>query len=142
LEDCRSPTVRRIIIFNDSQNLLTTLKVWFETHGHHASTVRLSDFPDPLKKVGEAIRDLKADVAVFDIGVPLISSWDVLCLLRMSPPLDTLPLVTTTPNIAALDRAVGMQTGAFELTGTAENLADLLVLIDVAAAPPLSQVCA
>ncbi len=142
MEDCRSPTVRRIIIFNDSQNLLTTLKVWFEAHGHHASTFRLSDFPDPMARVGAAIHEVKADVGVFDVGIPLMSSWDVLCLLRMSPPMDTFPLVVTTPNIAALDRAATMKTGAFELTGTAENLTDLLVLFDKAAAPPLSQVSA
>lgn len=137
MEDCRPPTVRRIIIFNESQSLLTTLKVWFETHGHHATTVRLSDFPDPMKKVVVAIRDSKADVAVFDIGIPLMSSWDLLCVLRMSPPVDTIPLVATTPNLAALDRAVAMKTGAFELTGTAENLNDLLALIEKITAPPL-----
>lgn len=134
--DCRPPTVRRIVIFNDSQNLLTTLKVWFETHGHHARTVRLSDFPDPMTKIGAVIHEFDADVAVFDIGIPLMSSWDVLCVLRVSPPLDTFPFVVTTPNIAALDQAAAMKTGAFELTGTAENLDALLALIDETTAPP------
>ena len=38
--------------------------------------------------------------------------------------------------LAALDRATAMETGAFELTGTAENLNDLLILIEKTTAPP------
>jgi len=124
----------RIAIFNDSDVVLTTLRVWFETHGHTARTASVRDLQQPHEDVRQVIDAINADVVVYDVALPFAASWDLLDVIRMGAGLDKIPFIVTTTNRAALDSAVHEDTRAFEVTGTPENLADLLALVRDAAA--------
>jgi len=126
----------RIAIFNDSDVVLTTLRVWFETHGHTARTASVRDLHQPHDDVRQTIDAINAQVVVYDVALPFAASWDLLEVIRMGAGLGTVPFIVTTTNRAALDGAVHKNTGAFEVTGTPENLSELLALVRDAAAPP------
>ena len=49
----------RIAIFNDSDVVLTTLRVWFETHGHTARTASVRDLHQPHDDVRQTIDAIK-----------------------------------------------------------------------------------
>jgi DNA-binding response OmpR family regulator len=125
----------RIAIFNDSRSVLNTLKTWFEIQGHTATAVALAETRDPDVDMPKLAQDFSADVIVFDVGIPLQATYDMAAATRLAGPLKNTPMVLTTRNVAVLNDAIGSETGAFELTGTAENLVELLKIVEKNAAP-------
>jgi DNA-binding response OmpR family regulator len=125
----------RIAIFNDSRSVLNTLKTWFEIQGHTATAVALAETRDPDVDMPKLAQDFSADVIVFDVGIPLQATYDMAAATRLAGPLKNTPMVLTTRNVAVLNEAIGSETGAFELTGTAENLVELLKIVEKNAAP-------
>jgi CheY-like chemotaxis protein len=71
----------------------------------------------------------KADVVVFDVGMPYQPNWDFAEVLRLLPGVTGIPFVFTSANTTELDKLVG-PTGAYLLTGTPTNLSGLMALID------------
>jgi DNA-binding NtrC family response regulator len=124
----------RVAIFNDSRSILTLLHSWFEGHGYPTITGVLPERRDPLYDLPRIVRDFRADVIVFDVGIPLLATWEFLAAYRLVAPITDLPMVVTTRNLAALNAVIGESTGAYEFTGTAENLVKLLLLVEQAAA--------
>lgn len=120
----------RIAIFNDSRSVVNTLKTWFEIQGHSAAAVALSQTRDPDVDMPKLVHDFEADVIIFDVGIPLQATYDMAAATRLAGPLKNTPMVLTTRNVAVLNEAIGSETGAFELTGTADNLAQLLEVVE------------
>jgi len=128
----------RIAIFNDSRSVLNTLKTWFEIQGHSASAVALAETRHPDVDMPKLAQDFAADVIIFDVGIPLQATYDVAAATRLAGPLKNTPMVLTTRNVAVLNEAIGSETGAFELTGTADNLSQLMLVVEEAASPQAS----
>ena len=63
----------------------------------------------------------RPDVVIYDVGMPYASSWDLLEVIRISPALQSLPFVITTPNKRELELAVG-PTSALEIGGREGDL--------------------
>jgi CheY-like chemotaxis protein len=125
------PPCLRIAIVNDGLDTISALSEWFQQNGHVPIAVALADVRRKTdNKPAAFIESLAADVVVLDIGLPYAVNWYYAELITMALPKQA--LVLTTSNRATLEAIVGA-TGAFELTGTHQNLKALLVLVYKAA---------
>ena len=111
----------RVVVLNDSARVLKMLCDWLQRRGHHCDTALLSDMPQAHEEVGRFILKHRPDVVIYDVGMPYASSWDLLEVIRTSPPLQSQPFVITTPNKRKLEEAVGL-TSALEIGGREEDL--------------------
>ena len=121
----------RIAIFNDGQDTIAMLSAWFASNGHHALTARLQDMRQADSEADAFIARNKADVVVFDVGLPYEPNWDFDEVLRLLPGAQNVPFVFTSANTIELEKLVG-PTDAYLLTGTAANLAGLMDRINTA----------
>jgi len=121
-----APPCLRVAIMNDGQDTITALSEWFQVHGHLPLALRVTDVRKTLTNPADVVDALKADVLIFDIGIPCAVNWYYQEILKVALP--HLPLVLTTANRDALHEIVG-KNGAFELTGTHVNLTALLKLV-------------
>jgi CheY-like chemotaxis protein len=125
------PPCLRIGIINDGRDTISALSEWFQQHGHVPIAAALTDVRRHTDhKPVKFIQALAADVIILDLGIPYAVNWYYAELIRMALPEQ--PVVLTTGNRATLDGIVG-ESGAFELTGTNENLTSLLALVYKAA---------
>jgi CheY-like chemotaxis protein len=125
------PTRRplRLVVLNDSSQVLKMLCGWLQQQGHHCDTGLLADMPNAHEDVPRLISKHRPDVVVYDVGMPYPSSWDLLDVIRASPALQSQPFVITTPNKQKLEQAVG-PTSAIEIAGGAEDLRRLLKAVE------------
>lgn len=65
------------------------------------------------------IKRNRADVVLFDVGLPYVPDWDFGEVLQVLPGAEGVPFVFTTTNKTELERLVG-DTNAYKLTGTAK----------------------
>jgi CheY-like chemotaxis protein len=130
-----SPATRknlRIVIFNDGPDLIATMTRWLQIQGHRAWSAQLSTMRNAHTAAAEFIGHNRADVVVFDVGIPYACNWDFGQVLQLLPGADDVPFVFTTTNKFQLELLVG-RTTAYQITGTAENLDGLTALIHSAA---------
>jgi CheY-like chemotaxis protein len=118
---------QRVAIFNDGADILTTLQRWMQMNGHRAWTAQLSEMREAHHAAMEFVIENRADVVLFDVGMPYACNWDLADVLQvmLREAGHAVPFVFTSANTDELDRIVG-RTGAYELTGTVENLNGLL----------------
>jgi hypothetical protein len=98
-----------------------------QINGHRAWLAQLSEMREAHHTAVEFIVENRAEVVMFDIGIPYACNWDFAEVLQvmLAERGHLVPFVFTSANTDELDRIVG-PTGAYELTGTAENLNGLL----------------
>ena len=123
----------RLVVLNDSAQLLEMLCTWLQSLGHHCETALLADMPQAQDEVGLFIQKHRPDVVIYDVGMPYSSSWDLLEVIRAAPALGSQPFVLTTPNKRKLEQAVG-PTSAFEIGGPDSDLRPLVKAVEAAAA--------
>jgi DNA-binding response OmpR family regulator len=131
-----APKNLRVAIFNDGPDILATIQRWIQVNGHRAWIAQLSQMRDANHMAMEFIVNNRADVVLFDIGMPYACNWDFAEVLQvmMEKAGHAVPFVFTSANTDELDRIVG-STDAYELTGTAENLNGLLARVYEAVRP-------
>ena len=122
----------RLIVLNDSSQVLKMLCGWLQQHGHHCDTGLLADMPNAHEDVPRLILKHRPDVVVYDVAMPYASSWDLLDVIRASPALQSQIFVITTPNKQQLEQTVG-PTSAIEIAGHTEDLRRLLKAVERAA---------
>ena len=127
--DYRKPL--RIAIFNDGTDTIAILSACFASHGHHALAARLQDMRRADSEAEAFISRNKADVVVFDVGLPYEPNWDFAEVLQLLPGAKGIPFVFTSANTIELEKLVG-PTNAYLLTGTASNLDGLMARINSA----------
>jgi hypothetical protein len=115
-----------VVILNDGHDTISMLREWFTLHGHVALGATVVDMRKEHTHPREFVQAMKPDVVIFDVGLPYAVNWYYAEMLTLSPP--SFPLVLTTANRLALENIVG-QHDAFELTGTHENLQQLLAAV-------------
>jgi hypothetical protein len=121
-----TPPYLRVAILNDGQDTTTALSEWFQLHGHIPLAMRVRDLRGRLTNPSEVVEAVNPDVVVFDVGLPYAVNWYYAEVLKMSLP--NMPIVLTTASRKVLKEIVGVN-GVFELTGTPQNLAQLLALV-------------
>lgn len=126
------PTPLNVLIFNDSLDVLETLRHAFVAHGHRVETVQLSLVRNASEVPREMVEKHRPDVIVFDVGIPYQSNWDFLEALHLTNALDGVPVVVTTANKAMLNRLVG-PTDALEMAGLQQDLDAIRVAAETAA---------
>jgi hypothetical protein len=129
VQDPPRPRNYRVAIFNDGYDTMALLTNWLASHGHQALTARLQDMRGADTGAADFISRNRADVVLFDVGLPYRCNWDFGEVLQLLPGAEGVPFVFTTANKGALEKLVGTS-DAFELTGTPENLDALLALVD------------
>jgi CheY-like chemotaxis protein len=122
----------RLVVLNDSAPVLNMICGWFERHGHHCATALIAEMPRAHEEVGQFILRHLPDVVIYDVGMPHLSSWDLLEVIRASPTFLAQPFVITTSNKRILEQAVG-PTSAIEIGERDEDLLDLLQAVEAAA---------
>ena len=123
-----------VAVFNNDPDLINMLATWFETHGMRVVCGTLRDFRRGHEDVAVFLTRHNPTMVLYDISMPFGPNWDFLEALRMIPETSGVPIMVTTSNKAALEKAVG-PTAAFEVTGTAENMTELTAAILAAYAP-------
>ena len=127
------PRPLRVLVFNDSPDVLGTLTRWFETHGHAVRSAQLAELRNAYEDCIEMIQAQHPDVIVFDVGLAYLPNWDFLQALRQTPSLQGFPFVLTTPNKTVLEELVDEPTNAIELVGREEDLTAILRAVERAA---------
>jgi hypothetical protein len=99
-----APPCLRVAIMNDGQDTITALSEWFQVHGHLPLALRVTDVRKTLTNPADVVDALKADVLIFDIGIPCAVNWYYQEILKVALP--HLPLVLTNgqPGRATRDR--------------------------------------
>jgi CheY-like chemotaxis protein len=123
-----------VAVVNNDPDLINMLATWFETHGIRAVCGSLRDFRRGHQDVAAFLTRHNPTIVLYDISMPFGPNWDFLEALRIIPETSGVPILVTTSNKAALEKAVGPTT-AFEVTGTAENLTELTAGLVAAYAP-------
>ena len=132
MAEIRRRRALRVAVFNDGHDTIALITSWLESHGHRSLTAKLQDMRKADSEAGQFIHRNRADVVLFDVGLPYVSNWDFGEVLQLLPGTEGIPFVFTTANKIELEKLVG-PTDSFQLTGTPENLALLLERIYVAA---------
>jgi CheY-like chemotaxis protein len=112
---------------------------WLQGRGHHCHTALLADMPTAHEQVGRFIGKHRPDVVIYDVGMPYVSSWDLLEVIRASPALQSQPFVITTPNKLKLESAVG-PTSAFEIADRQSDLRRMSKAVEAASVSPQTNV--
>ena len=113
-----------VAVLNNDPDLINLLATWLETHGIRVVCASLTDFRRGHEDVAAFLLRHAPTVLLLDLGMPYGPNWDYLNALRLIPETAGVPIVVTTGNKTALERAVGV-TDAIELSGTVENLGTL-----------------
>ncbi len=92
-----------IALVDDDENILASLKIFFEAEGH---TVRT--FHDGAAALA-ALAETPPDIAILDIKMPRMDGVEVLRRLRQS---STLPVIFLTSKDDEMDEVVGFNVGA------------------------------
>jgi CheY-like chemotaxis protein len=121
----------RLVVLNDSAPILKMLCKRLEQHRHHCVTAVIADMRHAHEEVGRFIQEHRPDVVIYDVGMPYVSSWDLLEVIRTSPALQRYSFVITTPNKRKLEQAVG-PTSAIEIGGRDTELRRVLNAVEAA----------
>jgi CheY-like chemotaxis protein len=123
-----------VAVFNNDPDLINMLATWFETHGVRAVCANLMSFRRGHEDVGDFLTRHEPTAVLVDVSLPYRPNWDYVSVLRLLPETSGVPMIVTTANKLALEKAVG-PTDAIELSGTAQNLTELTAAIMAAHHP-------
>jgi len=96
---------RKILVVDDNVDLAEALAEWLEQMGH---VVRIAH--DGLAAL-RILDDFIPDLAVLDIGLPVVDGYDLACRIRERPELPNLLLVAMSGNGEEAHRETSRQAG-------------------------------
>jgi PAS domain S-box-containing protein len=101
----RAPVARRILVVDDNEDAANLLAEVLVAHGHHIRTA--ADGPSALRVADE----FQPEVAVLDIGLPVMDGYELAERMRASPLLTGLRLIAVTGYGQESDRARALDAG-------------------------------
>jgi CheY-like chemotaxis protein len=110
-----------VAVLNSNQDVLRLIRSTLQDEGYTVATEHIVNFKDGEASLSRFLTNHQPAVVVYDLAPPYEENWNFLQLLRKIPDVAAIPMVLTTVNKAALERAVG-RTDAFEIVGTRDNL--------------------
>jgi signal transduction histidine kinase len=101
----RAPIARRILVVDDNEDAANLLAEVLVAHGHHIRTA--ADGPSALRVADE----FQPEVAVLDIGLPVMDGYELAERMRSTPSLSGLRLIAVTGYGQESDRARALDAG-------------------------------
>ena len=101
----RAPIARRILVVDDNEDAANLLAEVLVAHGHHIRTA--ADGPSALRVADE----FHPEVAVLDIGLPVMDGYELAERMRASPQLSGVRLIAVTGYGQESDRARSLDAG-------------------------------
>jgi CheY-like chemotaxis protein len=121
--------VRVVAVLNSNQDVLRLIRGALQDEGYTVVTEHIVNFKDGAANLLGFLTAHRPAVVVYDVAPPYEENWNFLQLLCRVPEVAEIPMVLTTVNKRALEKAVGA-TKAFEILGTRDNLAPLVAEIN------------
>lgn len=113
---------KRILVIDDEQMILDTIKIIFEDMGHSVST-----FSDPAAGVAEASR-ADHDLILVDIRMPKMNGAEVTRAIRSVRPQARILLITAFPSDPLV--ASALEAGAFAILRKPFEIAKILDMLE------------
>lgn len=111
---------KRVLIVDDEQDIVETLKFLLETEGIECITA--FDGEDALNKAKSECPDL----IILDVMLPKINGYKVCRLLKFDSKYKKIPILMVTARSQEEDKAIGEETGADEYITKPFNIEDVV----------------
>lgn len=98
--------MEKIYVIEDDENIRELLKVALEGFGYHIYSF------DSAEPALEQMKEIKPDLAVFDIMLPGMDGLEAIKLVRKNPALKSVPIICLTAKDKELDKVIGLDVGA------------------------------
>ena len=98
--------MEKIYIIEDDDNIRELLKVALEGFGY-----KIMDY-EAAEPALEDMKEIKPDMAVFDIMLPGMDGLSAIRIIREDPALKTIPIICLTAKDKELDTVIGLDAGA------------------------------
>jgi DNA-binding response OmpR family regulator len=108
-----------VAVINSNDDLVAILRETLEDEGFNVTTAHIRDFKAGREDLPRYLAKHEPDAVVYDLAPPYADNWRFLRLMRKH--FGERPLVLTTVNRKALERAVG-KSGAHEIEGRRTDL--------------------
>ena len=112
--------VKKVLIVDDAQDIVETLKFLLETEGIECLTA--FDGEDALNKAKNEYPDL----IILDVMLPKINGYKVCRLLKFDSKYKRIPILMVTARSQEEDKAIGEETGADEYITKPFNIEDVV----------------
>lgn len=112
--------VKKVLIVDDEQDIVETLKFLLETEGIECLTA--FDGEDALNKAKNEYPDL----IILDVMLPKINGYKVCRLLKFDSKYKRIPILMVTARSQEEDKAIGEETGADEYITKPFNIEDVV----------------
>jgi DNA-binding response OmpR family regulator len=89
---------KRILLVDDTSQILETLEDVLNTQGYEVTTCDLS------ADAWELARELRPDLILLDVNMPGMSGWEVLEVLRLAPETRRIPVIVSSADFPALQQ--------------------------------------
>jgi DNA-binding response OmpR family regulator len=121
------PPPLRVVILNDSPDVLDLLKTLFEQEGFESVTTHAPQFREGELDFDQFIAEQDPDVILWDIALPYEVNWDHFQqTMRTSQVMQGRRVVLMTTNYAELRDVAGKDPGAIEVVGKPFDLEQLV----------------
>jgi PAS domain S-box-containing protein len=120
----RASVARRILVVDDNEDAANLLAEVLVAHGHHIRTA--ADGPSALRVADE----FQPDVAVLDIGLPVMDGYELAERIRATPTLANMRLIAVTGYGQESDRARALDAGFHEHLAKPVAIDTLVRLVD------------
>ncbi|NJR63413.1 MAG: response regulator, partial [Cyanobacteria bacterium CRU_2_1] len=114
---------RTVVCIDDSSNMLDTIEQYLKKE--QLSVFKISE---PAKAVLQ-LRQIKPDMILLDVGMPLINGYELCRMLRNSPRFKTIPIVMVTGRDGFLNKAKAQVVGATDYLTKPFTESDLLEVV-------------
>src|SRR5690554_4860532 len=98
--------MEKIYIIEDDENIRELLKVALEGFGYKIMAY------ESAESALEDMKEIKPDMAVFDIMLPGMDGLSAIKIIREDPILKTIPIICLTAKDKELDAVIGLDAGA------------------------------
>jgi DNA-binding response OmpR family regulator len=124
-----SGDLKKVAIFNASQNLVEMLKGLLVEHGYYGLDGRAEDVKSGVFDFIDFLETHKPEAIIWDIAPPYDQNWTFCKLLRSVRQLENCPVVLTTTHKQHLDSLAGQDTDAIEIVGKPYDLRSIVVAV-------------
>lgn len=114
---------KKILIVDDEQDIVETLKFVLETNGYNILTAY--DGEDGLNKA----KELNPDLILLDVMMPKINGYKISRLLKYDNKYKNIPIIMLTARSQEQDKLIGKETGVNEYIAKPFEIDEILTLV-------------
>ena len=117
------PDGKKILIVDDEQDIVETLKFILEAHGYNCFCAYNGE--DGLNKAKEIMPDL----IILDVMMPKINGYKISRLLKYDNKYKNIPIIMVTARSQEQDKLIGEETGVNEYISKPFELEEILAIV-------------